>query len=350
MAVTMRDVARRAGVSIATVSKCLRGKPGIPERTRLAVASVAERLGYRTHPYIAALMHSRRRREGSPDDRPTLAFVTAFPSPEEWMKVPFFRTLYEGACSKAAERGYTLTHFWLLRDGMSHQRFSEMLRARGVRGIFLHPVPTPDVHLHLTWPYFSVVAHGLSIASPVFHRTTNDHYQSMLLCMHECRQLGYRLPAFALAEDISRRLEFRWESAFATMVGKLGFARHIDPLLFAQWDAARIAQWVRREKADVLLTLASEEQVQELIAAGLRVPEKVGLVSLSVRDMASPLSGVYQNQSLLGSIAADKLIDLVERNEVGVPEDPITLTVEGRWNPGKTVRAQAVRRIPVQTA
>ena len=181
----MRDVAARAKVSVATVSKCLRGKPTIPLATRTTIVRLAEQMGYRPHPYVSALMQTRRRKGTVTRQRPTLAFLTAFPTVDGWLKTPspLSRLLQEGAAERAEERGYVLSHFWLFRDGMTNQRFSEMLRARGVRGVFLTPLPQLGMQIDLTWSYFSVVAHGLSISHPHFHRTSNDHYQSMMLVL-----------------------------------------------------------------------------------------------------------------------------------------------------------------------
>ena len=47
MAITIKDVAKEAGVSIATVSKVINGKPSISEPTRLRVLEVIKQLNYR---------------------------------------------------------------------------------------------------------------------------------------------------------------------------------------------------------------------------------------------------------------------------------------------------------------
>lgn len=339
MPVTMKDVAVRAKVSVATVSKCLSGKPSIPPATREAVTLIADQLGYRPHPYISALMQSRRRKAGTGRQKPTLAFITASQTEDGWKKgsSPLLRNLFEGAEAQAQARGYQLSPFWLYRDGMSNQRFSEMLRARGVRGIMLTPLPRLGMHVDLNWSYFSVVAHGLSIAEPVFHRTSNDHYQSMMLAMRECRRCGYRRPGFAMDGPLSQRLEHRWEAAFEIERTKLGFETGVRSLLYPTWNAGEVARWVKREKPDVIIALLQEDQLAQLAEHGIRAPEDVGVISLSVHRPDSRLSGILQNVAQIGHVAADKLIDLVERNETGVPIEPVTLTIEGKWNPGLTV-------------
>ena len=244
--------------------------------------------------------------------------------------------------SGAKPGGYGLSPFWLYRDGMSAQRFSEMLRSRGIRGLLFNPVPNPGTRLDLIWSYFSVVAHGRSIAHPVFHRTSNDHFGSMMLALDECRKLGYRRPGVVLEAAVNQRLEYRWESAYLTGRTKLGFGEAITPLLLPNWGLDRLDRWIQSERPDVLLGPFREEELETLASRGIRVPDDLGIVGLSVRNLGSPLSGIYQDPRFMGATAADKLIDLVERNATGIPEAPLTLTIAGRWNPGRTLPVRMI--------
>jgi DNA-binding LacI/PurR family transcriptional regulator len=342
MPISMKDVAARAKTSVATVSKSLRGVPTIPRPTRERVVRIAQQMGYRLHPYISALMRNRRKRRAAVAQAPTLAYVTAFPTENGWQQEAFFLDLHAGARARAEARGYVLQPFWLYRDDMTNERFSEILWARGVRGMLLSPFPRFGMEINLQWENFSVVAHGLSLAHPVFHRTSNDHFQSMMLAMQECRRLGYERPGFALDAATSERLEFRWEAAYRVSGEKLGFNMRTPPLLLpTRWEPDLMSRWIKREKPDVVITLMLEDQMKELGKRGIRSPEEVGLVSLSVGQLGSPLSGIFQNPSAMGAVATDQLINMVERNETGIPEDPITLTLGGRWNPGRTVRKVA---------
>ena len=49
------DVSRKAGVSIATVSRVLNGSPNVSERTRTLVLEIMEQLGYTPNVFARGL-------------------------------------------------------------------------------------------------------------------------------------------------------------------------------------------------------------------------------------------------------------------------------------------------------
>jgi DNA-binding LacI/PurR family transcriptional regulator len=105
MPVTLREVAARAQTSVATVSKSLRGIPSIPVQTRERIKRIAEEMGYRAHPFVAALMRNRRKRRPAAAAPPVLAYTTAYPTEEGWKTIAFLRALYSGARQRAEARG-----------------------------------------------------------------------------------------------------------------------------------------------------------------------------------------------------------------------------------------------------
>ena len=93
---TMMDVARRAGVSQATVSLVLNGSPGarFSSSTRNRVKRAAEELGYE--------LIRRGRRRGSAE-RTVIGFVADELTTDPWMALAF-----EGARERALEYGYVV--------------------------------------------------------------------------------------------------------------------------------------------------------------------------------------------------------------------------------------------------
>jgi LacI family transcriptional regulator, repressor for deo operon, udp, cdd, tsx, nupC, and nupG len=82
VAMTIRDIAREAGVSTATVSRALRGLPNVDPTTRHHVKSVADRMNYVISPTASRLATGRTR---------AIAVITPFVS--RW----YFATVLSGA-------------------------------------------------------------------------------------------------------------------------------------------------------------------------------------------------------------------------------------------------------------
>ena len=53
--ITMKDIAKEAGITIASVSNALRGTSKVSVATRDRVRAIAKKLGYRRNPAFAAL-------------------------------------------------------------------------------------------------------------------------------------------------------------------------------------------------------------------------------------------------------------------------------------------------------
>jgi len=94
--VTIRDVARAAGVSTTTVSDALSGNGRLPSTTRSRVAEVAERLGYQANPAARSL---RGQRYGS----------IGLYLPNEAGNYAYYLEMASGAASEALTHGLALT-------------------------------------------------------------------------------------------------------------------------------------------------------------------------------------------------------------------------------------------------
>ncbi len=90
---TIEDVARVAGVSLATVSRALRGLPNVATVTRDRVRKVAEELGYRPDPNASRLATGRSRTVG-----------VAVPYISQW----YFSQVVAGIEAVLADQAYDL--------------------------------------------------------------------------------------------------------------------------------------------------------------------------------------------------------------------------------------------------
>lgn len=337
--VTMKTIAAQAGVTQATVSMSLTNNPRIPVATRERIQAIAKKLGYQPNPYLVTLMRLRRHGKQA-QDRPVLALVCCQRSPNGWRDhpAPTLRHMREGAFERATFRGYRAQEFWLHREDMSNERFSEMLYARGIHGLLLGPMGENEPPPTLRWEHFAAVS--LSVPQPALNVTTicNDHYAGALEAMRECHKLGYRRPGLMLRQHHRNRFQGRWEAGYLVGSEMLPELKIVEPLYVDGATDSRILAWLKRTKRDVIITSVSDLSPDWLGRGGWRVPQELGLAMLATPEPGAPLSGVYQNGKMIGALAVDTLISMIERHERGLPEQATTLMVEGRWNPGETLR------------
>lgn len=338
---TMRDVARRANVSASTVSLALRNSPLVADGTRGLIRRLAEELGYKIHPLVAAHMRSRRKPQAGVA-APMLAIVDTQRRRRGWRdnRTTMVRQMLAGATAQAAARGYETREFWLHEPGMSHARFSTMLHARGIHGVLLGPSSDLHLELALTWEKFSVVRLGSARVTPLLHRVVTDHYQAGALAAAKIAERGFRRPLFVVRGPLSEVHDRRWEAGLQTACTYLPEMRPVPPLLSdTEPEAKEILAWCKRHRPDVIVDGAETNVVVQLRRAGLGVPEELGVVSLCAPALGGPISGCVQDGAAMGGAAIDLLIAMIERNETGVPSMPVTLSTNSTWNEGRTLGA-----------
>jgi DNA-binding LacI/PurR family transcriptional regulator len=338
--ITMKTIAAHAGVTQATVSMSLANNPRIPRTTRERIQAIARKLGYHPNPYVSTLMRIRRQGKAL-KDKPALALVCAQRSVDGWRNHPAvtIRQMREGAFERATFRGYRAQEFWLHRDGMSNERFSEMLHARGIHGMVISPLAEGDPVPALHWDYFAAVSLSVPLPNLTITTVCNDHYFSSLQAVRECYRRGYRRPGLVLRQVHQHRFQGRWQAGFMIAREMLPELKRTQPLFIdTPEDTKPIVRWLKREQPDVIITPAGDVLPAVLARLGWRIPEDIGFAVLACPDLGDPCSGVYQNGRMIGALAVDTLISMVERHEHGLPQQATALMVEGQWNEGQTLR------------
>src|SRR5688500_6630176 len=132
---TLQDVADLAGVSKMTVSRALRGQPGVSPALAQRIRALAEKAGYQANPTVGSVMRLLRQRQAS-DYRENLAFVWTHPGGQP---LPLLIPWRDHARVRAERLGYRLDEFFLRAPGMGGARLRSILRTRGIRGILFAP-------------------------------------------------------------------------------------------------------------------------------------------------------------------------------------------------------------------
>lgn len=343
MPATQQDIANKLKVSVTTVSLALRDHPRIPEETRRRVAEVAQELGYKMNPMVAALMSQiRTGRAAGPGTVIGLLAPKGGRRFVEKNPYAYTRRMLEGIARRAEELGYKLEWFEGERDDGRVDAAARVAAYRGVRGLLLPPVEREGRMLEADWSPFSVVAIGQSHVVPGLHHIGHNLVEAMRLVMRSCIERGYRRIGLRLQPRYDKRTGQLVTGSFYTLLDEWG-----GQAVSRRWvrrdevpgDPGWI-DWVRKERLDVVITQFPEDLARAR-AAGFRVPEDLGLVFLSLGEAPGERTGIYQDPLALGHAAVDLLTSHMHRNETGVPPFAKTLLTAPVWREGGTLRQPA---------
>lgn len=123
--VTIRDVAKLAGVGIATASRALNNREDVSPSTRQKVLEAAQRLGYIPNSLARSLIYGRTKKIG--------VIITTILN-------PFYAAVVSGIESILASKGYTLILYNSNEDPYKEKEAIFALRQQRVDGLILAPI------------------------------------------------------------------------------------------------------------------------------------------------------------------------------------------------------------------
>ena len=298
---TIYQVAQHAGVSIATVSRVLRGTAPVSEAARARVLTAVDHLGYRPSRLGRSLAEGRH-----------AAYGIVFPD----LSGPYFAELVLGYEEVAAELGCSV--LILATHGRAAVRDKVLDLASRVDGmVVLARTVEDDVLTDLNgkgMPLVTVARPAVGGADGV--RTDNAE-SSRRLTEHLAGDHGYRSFAFLGDAQQSPDTAQRW-SAFREGLRAAGVAAPRQPVRCSfEEESGRLAalQALRRTRRPRALVCANDEIALGAVRAaeelGLRVPEDVAVTGwddvMAARHSRPGLTTVRQPVRRLGAWAARRL-------------------------------------------
>ncbi len=344
MTATLQAVAKKAGVSISTASRCLSGAPNVAKTTQARVRAAAESLQYHHNPLVNQVM--RAARLGLTQQHlGMLAYVTPCEDAQEWRTTPTLSQNWQAACARAASLGFGVADFPLHAPGMTDKRLGEILRARGISGILLAAFPNEPFEISLPWKDFAVVLVGHVIEIPRLDCVVSDHTEAILTCARVLAQRGYRRIGLAIELYQDHITDRRWTLGHAGLSAMVEKLAAIPPLVPERIEEENFISWVDQHKVDCVVTLSTFRNRPNEMERWLSRPGKkrshVGLVSLDVTAIHPDWAGIEQHSLEIGKAAVDLLLAKLRASEKGIPKVPRTLQVHGQWREGRTVRGES---------
>lgn len=325
---TIRELADALGLGKTTVADALAGKDSVSETTRRLVRAEAARLGYRPNPAASAFLRQVRSR--NPGVRPcNLAYLATLPPGTAFTKAPHSQRLFhEGARQRADQLGYGFETLNTNAPGMSDHRLGEILLSRGVLGVIAGPLPESTGRLSLDWSRFAVVTPGYSLRFPRPHRVGTHCAHAIETIMQACRTHGLHRIGLALTDEADERMQRAWSAAMLGHQRLLPPADRVEPLILpkARWTSGALTGWLRRERPDAIVVSHTGNWIAP--PGKHRPPPLITLDRLPSDDCA----GIDQRHASCGAMAVDLLSSQILHHEIGLPEHPTTVLVEGVWH------------------
>lgn len=331
--VSMKDIAQKCGVSVATVSKALSGQQDISEATKQRIAEVAKELGYTANSTARALKTNRTYNLG-------ILFIDL---QNHGFMHEYFAATLNGFRIESECRGYDIT---FINGDVGHRNASYLQHARyrRVDGVALICADYQDLRVReLIESDMPVVT--LDHAFQNRPAVLSDNMNGMETLVRFVYKKGHRRIAYvhgnmtAVTENRLRGF-YRACEEFGIRVQDeyvVGCEYH-EPV--SCYQATRQLLSLDERPTCILFSddYASLGGMDAIREAGLRLPEDVSVVGYDGQHLAQalnpPLTSWKQNTDELGKKAASMLIERIEHPRTAEPEH---IVVSGALLEGGTV-------------
>lgn len=331
--VSMKDIAEKCGVSVATVSKALSGQKDISAETVKRIKEMAAELGYQTNAAARALRTNRSYNIG----------VLFFDEGHSGLTHNYFSAVLESVRTEAEKSGYDIT-FISANVGKRAATYLQHCRYRNVDGVIIACVDFRDpMVIELADSDIPLVS-----IDHVFNNCTaivSDNMDGMTELTRKVIEAGHRNIAVIHGENTSvtqNRLR-----GFFRECEQHGISIREDRLKSSSYrnpeGCAQIVKELLKEEDRVTCIMFPDDYsaiggIYAIRESGLMIPEDISVVGydgIEIAQVLEPRITTWkQNTDELGKLAVRKLTALIERPRTTIPE---TVMVKGRFLEGTSL-------------
>ncbi len=334
--VSMKDISIICEVSVATVSKALNNQSDISEATKEHIRTVAKEMGYLPNSSARALKTNKSYDIG-------VLFVDEAKS---GLRHDYFASVLDSFKTMAEERGYDITFINSNKGiaGANRMTYLEHSRYRGFDGVVIVCVNFDDPEvIELVQSDLPVVTidHLFNDRISVFSNNAKG-INDLISYIYE---QGHRKIAYIHGAD-SAVTRNRLASLY-NMAEELGLDIPKEYVVQGQYRDVSTAVEMTNKLLDLnnppTCIIYSDDfaaigGMNAIKARNLRIPEDISIAGYDGINIASQiephLTTIYQDTFRMGQIAAEKLINLIEKPKSTIMEHII---VDGELILGKSV-------------
>lgn len=332
--VSMKDIAQKCGVSVATVSKALNGYSDISEDKRLEIQRVADELGYLPNSSARALKTKRTYNLG----------ILFADKARSGLTHDYFAAILESFKVTAEAKGYDITFANCNLSG-GRMNYYEHCRYRGLDGVVAACIDfyTPEAQ--------SLIRSSLPVVTidHVFDgriAVVSDNVKGMRDLVQYVYGRGHRRIAYIHGKD-SSTTQGRLSSFYRTL-GELGTEIPDEYVREAAYRDVEAAGRITEELLDLAKPptcilypddFAALGGINAIRARGMKIPEDISIAGydgITIARVLEPrLTTIRQDTATIGRRAAEELINLIERPKVTLIEK---IVVGGELLEGSSVK------------
>ena len=338
--VTLKDIARAAGVSVMTVSRALRGAPKVSAEKRQLVLREAKRLDYQPDPHLARMMEVVRGKKAT-RLRAVIALVREYVPTDDLLGPSYQYVPLDPIRERARGYGYEVEEFWLGRDGLSPKKLGKILHARGIEAVIVSPQSSRLLCAEVDYGSFAAVTFGYAMREPALHMCAGNMILGIQTAAEELSRRGYRRIGVAVTQWIVNRSQFGYSGGLFHFQQSLVPEDRVPLLLLPhnriERGFAAFAGWMEENRPDVLISFDTHVPGW-LGRLGLRIPEDIGFVVHDWTPAMENYAGIYQRRDHLAASAVDLIVTQLSQHERGVPAVARQIMIPPQWIDGPSVR------------
>ncbi|WP_026486899.1 LacI family DNA-binding transcriptional regulator [Caldanaerobius polysaccharolyticus] len=313
MAVTIKDIAKYAGVSVTTVSRALNGYPDVNEQTRERIKKIAQELNYSPNAIARGLVMNKTHTVG--------LVVSELIKPGVYH--PFFLEILAGIKAGLRKDRYDLILFTVDFATQDVTSYEELCNSRKVDGAIVEGLKLSDPYIEeIKKTNIPTVLIDIPILTDKVGYVSSDNVQAAFEATSYLIKLGHKnigfinghsdaAVSFERLEGYKRALQknnvqYKEEYVIFEDFTQEGGYNSFRKLIFENPEITAVFH------ASDLMAIGSIKAAQDL---GMKVPDDISIVGFDDIELASlidpGLTTIRQEKFKLGYMAARHLLSII---------------------------------------
>ena len=322
--VTIKDVAKAAGVSYSTVSRALSGSPEISVDTRERILQLCKQMNYTPNTVARSMVMKSTKLLG--------LILTD-------VNNPFMSELAYHIDRQARARGYNIILCNSSRNAEQERELFELMIGRQVDGVMLCPAG-PESYATLR-PYISripTVFIGENLREAPESYVSVDNYRGAYMGVEYLYELGHRDIIYFGRRRGSTTHQLRAEgyaAACRDLHLAVQYCNNTFPLTSIKYGYQLAKQLFAQKRTYTAIFAATDTNALGVMQAaeevGVSIPGDISLIGFdNIRDSGLPrieLTTVEQPKKMMASITVDSLLDKIQNELAGYSHRILTPTL-----------------------